>query len=218
MAFEVGVRTRGRKHQADGRRHGNCRVGDIRLDLQVEQRMRINDVWQAALFSDMGNVWLHGEAPEAAVWSWDLEGFGWGWHGRSHGPRILPAPFGRRPSHHDPGKAAGQRWLGQGRGKVRFTWVWACLLIHDFKSKTVENCRLKTDAKDRLICALVWFKRNAEGIPMSAEKKEIPEGAWYKCPNCKTVVSNQDHENNLWVCAMCDHHERIEATNTLAFF
>ena len=57
---------------------------------------------------------------------------------------------------------------------------------------------------------MVWFKRNADGITTSsAEKKEIPEGAWYKCPNCKTVVSNQDHENNLWVCAMCDHHERI---------
>ena len=55
-----------------------------------------------------------------------------------------------------------------------------------------------------------WFKRNTEGITTSsAEKKEIPEGAWYKCPNCKTVVSNQDHANNLWVCAMCDHHERI---------
>ncbi len=57
---------------------------------------------------------------------------------------------------------------------------------------------------------MVWFKRNTEGITTSsAEKKEIPEGAWYKCPNCKTVVSNQDHENNLWVCGMCDHHDRI---------
>ena len=59
---------------------------------------------------------------------------------------------------------------------------------------------------------VAWFglNENAEGITTSsAEKKEIPEGAWYKCPNCKTVVSNQDHENNNWVCAMCDHHERI---------
>ena len=55
-----------------------------------------------------------------------------------------------------------------------------------------------------------WFKRNTEGITTSsAEKKEIPEGAWYQCPNCKTVVSKQDHANNLWVCGMCDHHERI---------
>lgn len=57
---------------------------------------------------------------------------------------------------------------------------------------------------------MVWFKRNAEGITTtSAEKKEIPEGAWYKCPNCKTVVSNQEHESTMWVCALCDHHERI---------
>ena len=55
-----------------------------------------------------------------------------------------------------------------------------------------------------------WFKRNTEGITTSsAEKKEIPEGAWYQCPSCKTVVSKQDHVNNLWVCGMCDHHERI---------
>lgn len=55
-----------------------------------------------------------------------------------------------------------------------------------------------------------WFKRNTEGITTSSsEKKEIPEGAWYQCPSCKTVVSKQDHANNLWVCGMCDHHERI---------
>ncbi len=55
-----------------------------------------------------------------------------------------------------------------------------------------------------------WFKRNTEGITTSsAEKKEIPEGAWYQCPSCKTVVSKQDHANNMWVCGMCDHHERI---------
>ena len=55
-----------------------------------------------------------------------------------------------------------------------------------------------------------WFKRNTEGITTSSsEKKEIPEGAWYKCPNCKTVVSNQEHASTLWVCSICDHHERI---------
>lgn len=98
---------------------GIAGVGDIRLDLQVEQRMRINDVWQAALFSDMGNVWLHGEeAPEAAVWSWDLRGFGWG---AGMGVRmdleffLLRLDGGLRI--HDPGKAAGQRWLGQGPWK-----------------------------------------------------------------------------------------------------
>jgi acetyl-CoA carboxylase carboxyl transferase subunit beta len=65
-----------------------------------------------------------------------------------------------------------------------------------------------------------WFKRNTEGITTSSsEKKEIPEGAWYQCPSCKTVVSKQDHANNLWVCGMCDHHERIgsEAYFSLLF-
>ena len=98
---------------------GIAGVGDIRLDLQLEQRMRINDVWQVALFSDMGNVWLHGEeAPEASVWSWELRGFGWG---AGMGVRmdleffLLRLDGGLRI--HDPGKASGQRWLGQGPWK-----------------------------------------------------------------------------------------------------
>ena len=98
---------------------GIAGVGDIRLDLQFEQRMRINDFWQVALFSDMGNVWLHGEsAPEASVWSLDLRGFGWG---AGLGVRmdleffLLRLDGGLRI--HDPGKALGKRWVGQGPWK-----------------------------------------------------------------------------------------------------
>lgn len=55
-----------------------------------------------------------------------------------------------------------------------------------------------------------WFKRIQEGITTkSTEKKEIPEGAWYKCPNCKTVVTAQEHADTLNVCKHCGHHERI---------
>ncbi|MGB0511531.1 MAG: acetyl-CoA carboxylase, carboxyltransferase subunit beta, partial [Flavobacteriales bacterium] len=55
-----------------------------------------------------------------------------------------------------------------------------------------------------------WFRRMKEGITTkTAEKKEIPEGNWYKCPSCKTVIASQEHEQNLWVCPHCDHHERI---------
>lgn len=57
---------------------------------------------------------------------------------------------------------------------------------------------------------LGWFRRMKEGITTkTAEKKEIPEGNWYKCPSCKTVIASQEHEQNLWVCQHCDHHERI---------
>jgi len=57
---------------------------------------------------------------------------------------------------------------------------------------------------------LGWFRRMKEGITTkTAEKKEIPEGNWYKCPSCKTVIASAEHEGNLWVCNHCDHHERI---------
>lgn len=56
-----------------------------------------------------------------------------------------------------------------------------------------------------------WFTRVKEGITTSTEdKKETPEGLWYKCPECKTVMTAEDHEDHLWVCASCGHHERID--------
>jgi acetyl-CoA carboxylase carboxyl transferase subunit beta len=55
-----------------------------------------------------------------------------------------------------------------------------------------------------------WFKRIKHGIlTPTQEKKETPEGLWYKCPNCNTVVPQNDHIENLYVCIECNHHERI---------
>lgn len=55
-----------------------------------------------------------------------------------------------------------------------------------------------------------WFKRIKEGITTSTkDKKETPEGLWYKCPTCNTVVSMDEHIENLWVCSECNHHDRI---------
>lgn len=55
-----------------------------------------------------------------------------------------------------------------------------------------------------------WFTRVKEGITTSTEeKKETPEGLWYKCPECSEIMTSEDHENNLWVCVKCDHHEKI---------
>ncbi len=55
-----------------------------------------------------------------------------------------------------------------------------------------------------------WFKRIKHGIlTPTQEKKETPEGLWYKCPNCNTVVPQDDHIENLYVCIECNHHERI---------
>lgn len=57
---------------------------------------------------------------------------------------------------------------------------------------------------------MAWFKRKKEGIQTSTkDKKETPEGLWYKCPKCQTVVPSEDHEENLYICERCSYHERI---------
>lgn len=65
---------------------------------------------------------------------------------------------------------------------------------------------------------LGWFRRMKEGITTkTAEKKEIPEGNWYKCPSCKTVIASAEHEAQLWVCNHCEHHERIGSAEYFSF-
>ena len=55
-----------------------------------------------------------------------------------------------------------------------------------------------------------WFTRVKEGITTATEeKKETPEGLWYKCPECSEIMTSDDHENALWVCAKCGYHEKI---------
>ncbi|MBL0048500.1 MAG: acetyl-CoA carboxylase carboxyltransferase subunit beta [Bacteroidetes bacterium] len=55
-----------------------------------------------------------------------------------------------------------------------------------------------------------WFKRIKEGITTSTlEKKETPEGLWYKCPQCKHIVTAQDNIANLYVCDKCEYHQKI---------
>lgn len=55
-----------------------------------------------------------------------------------------------------------------------------------------------------------WFKRLKEGITTSTkEKKETPEGLWYKCPSCKKIHTVQDHAGNKYVCSECGYHEKI---------
>jgi acetyl-CoA carboxylase carboxyl transferase subunit beta len=55
-----------------------------------------------------------------------------------------------------------------------------------------------------------WFKRIKEGITTSTkEKKETPEGLWYKCPSCKNIQPSKEHSDNLFVCSKCGFHERI---------
>lgn len=55
-----------------------------------------------------------------------------------------------------------------------------------------------------------WFKRIKEGITTSTrEKKETPEGLWYKCPSCKGIFPTSEINENLYTCPKCNYHERI---------
>ena len=55
-----------------------------------------------------------------------------------------------------------------------------------------------------------WFKRIKKGITTSTkEKKETPEGLWYKCVSCKKITPSNEHILNLYVCPECNYHEKI---------
>lgn len=66
---------------------------------------------------------------------------------------------------------------------------------------------------------MVWFKRKLEGIQTSTkDKKETPEGLWYKCPKCQTVVTTEDHVKSIFVCERCSFHERIGSEEYFQIF
>src|SRR5688500_9256845 len=44
-----------------------------------------------------------------------------------------------------------------------------------------------------------------------SKKKEIPEGLWVKCPKCSTMLYDKELDENLKVCAQCQHHFPIGA-------
>jgi acetyl-CoA carboxylase carboxyl transferase subunit beta len=55
-----------------------------------------------------------------------------------------------------------------------------------------------------------WFKRVQKGIlTRSADKKEIQEGLWSKCPECKYTSTTQELAENKFVCPQCNYHHRI---------
>lgn len=62
-----------------------------------------------------------------------------------------------------------------------------------------------------------WFKRIKEGITTSTkEKKETPEGLWYKCPSCKNIVPSEEEIANMYVCVKCGYHEKIGSAEYFA--
>ncbi|MCB0606310.1 MAG: acetyl-CoA carboxylase carboxyltransferase subunit beta [Lewinellaceae bacterium] len=55
-----------------------------------------------------------------------------------------------------------------------------------------------------------WFKRLKDGIQTATRnKKEAPEGLWYKCKECKETSTMKELKENFFKCPFCNHHVRI---------
>lgn len=55
-----------------------------------------------------------------------------------------------------------------------------------------------------------WFKRLKDGIITSTkDKKEAPDGLWYKCKNCKQASTMKEVKDNFHKCSHCNYHIRI---------
>ena len=51
-----------------------------------------------------------------------------------------------------------------------------------------------------------------------SERRTVPEGLWFKCPACESVLYKTDLEQNVNVCPKCAHHHRIGARARLDAF
>jgi acetyl-CoA carboxylase carboxyl transferase subunit beta len=64
-----------------------------------------------------------------------------------------------------------------------------------------------------------WFKRTEKGITTpTEEKREVPDGLWYQCPECKKVVHTREHEENSWTCIECNYHTRVGSKEYFEIF
>ncbi|HSY62901.1 MAG TPA: acetyl-CoA carboxylase, carboxyltransferase subunit beta [Cytophaga sp.] len=64
-----------------------------------------------------------------------------------------------------------------------------------------------------------WFKRTEKGITTpTEEKREVPDGLWYQCPECKKVVHTREHEEHAWTCSECNYHARVGSKEYFELF
>ena len=55
-----------------------------------------------------------------------------------------------------------------------------------------------------------WFKRLKDNITTATkQKKEAPEGVWYKCKECKETSTMKELRENFLKCPHCNYHIRI---------
>jgi acetyl-CoA carboxylase carboxyl transferase subunit beta len=67
-----------------------------------------------------------------------------------------------------------------------------------------------------------WLSSKILGNKIDAsdavERRSVPEGLWFKCPGCESVLYKTDLEKSQNVCPSCAHHMRIGARARLDQF
>ncbi len=62
---------------------------------------------------------------------------------------------------------------------------------------------------------MAWFTRSKQNIetrqgqPGSAATRDMPDGVWAKCSECKEILYRKQIEENLYTCPHCNKHFRI---------
>jgi acetyl-CoA carboxylase, carboxyl transferase, beta subunit len=55
-----------------------------------------------------------------------------------------------------------------------------------------------------------WYKRLREGITTATKsKKDVPEGIWFQCKECKATSTTKELHDNFYKCPKCDWHTPI---------
>ncbi|OYY91374.1 MAG: acetyl-CoA carboxylase carboxyl transferase subunit beta [Sphingomonas sp. 28-66-16] len=54
-----------------------------------------------------------------------------------------------------------------------------------------------------------WLSNVRNALSFVVPKKETPDNLWHKCKGCGQLIFVKDLEENLHVCPLCEHHERI---------
>lgn len=65
-----------------------------------------------------------------------------------------------------------------------------------------------------------WFKQliTTKIHTDPSQKKGVPEGIWDKCNSCNAAIYHAELERNLFVCAKCNYHFRLNARKRIDTF
>ena len=64
---------------------------------------------------------------------------------------------------------------------------------------------------------MTWLSNVRNALSFVVPKKDTPDTLWHKCQGCGQLVFVKDLEENLHVCPLCGHHERIGAKQRFAY-